>query len=231
VNPGLVILGGGVTGLAAGYASGSPVYEATSRPGGICASYSIDARGRRSEGNCRELDSYRFELGGGHWIWGGDPVVLRLMASQSALKCYERRARVYFPDRDLLVPYPLQANLRSLGDSTALSALRDLIAASRGDHEIRTRGDSLRGNFGETLYQLFFEPFHDLYTAGLADEIAPQDAAKSPVNLWSAVRGAMADGPSDGYNAKFWYPADSSRPSQAGSHANAESPTRKLSCM
>ena len=32
------ILGAGMTGLAAGYASGLPVYEAAPFPGGICSS-------------------------------------------------------------------------------------------------------------------------------------------------------------------------------------------------
>ena len=35
------ILGGGMTGLAAGYVSGLPVYEATQEPGGICCSYYV----------------------------------------------------------------------------------------------------------------------------------------------------------------------------------------------
>ena len=53
------IIGGGMTGLATGMASGFGVLERLDHPGGICASY--------------ERDGYRFELGGGHWIFGGDP--------------------------------------------------------------------------------------------------------------------------------------------------------------
>jgi hypothetical protein len=37
----VAILGGGMTGLAAGWASGLPVYEAEEAPGGICSSYYI----------------------------------------------------------------------------------------------------------------------------------------------------------------------------------------------
>lgn len=35
------ILGAGVTGLAAGIASGLPVFESVESPGGICSSYYI----------------------------------------------------------------------------------------------------------------------------------------------------------------------------------------------
>ncbi len=58
-----LILGGGVTGLAAGYASGVPVCEARPEPGGLCASYYASAGGAGH--------AYRFEVGGGHWIFGG----------------------------------------------------------------------------------------------------------------------------------------------------------------
>jgi len=37
----VLILGAGMTGLAAGYASGLPVYEAAEWPGGICSSYCV----------------------------------------------------------------------------------------------------------------------------------------------------------------------------------------------
>ena len=39
----VVILGAGVTGLAAGVASGAPVFEAVETPGGICSSYYVRA--------------------------------------------------------------------------------------------------------------------------------------------------------------------------------------------
>ena len=72
------IVGAGMTGLAAGMTSGFRVLERFDHPGGICASY--------------ERDGYHFELGGGHWIFGGDPVVTRLLAGASELRSYRRRA-------------------------------------------------------------------------------------------------------------------------------------------
>jgi protoporphyrinogen oxidase len=191
----VLVLGAGMSGLAAGLASGAPVLEAQGHPGGICASYALGRDGR-FEGLAQPgADAYRFERGGGHWIWGGDPSVLELIGRFGELRAYSRRAAVHLPDRDLLVPYPLQAHLDALEADEAERARRELAAG--GGRPATTLRDWLRAQFGDTLCDLFFEPFHDLYTAGLTGEIAPQDPAKSP----STTR-------PDGYNASFLYPAN-----------------------
>jgi protoporphyrinogen oxidase len=66
----------------------------------------------------------------------------------------------------------------------------------------------LEQSFGPTLCQMFFHPFHDLYTAGLHDRIAPQDAYKSPVNLATVIQGAFSQAQSVGYNVTFIYPIE-----------------------
>jgi phytoene dehydrogenase-like protein len=120
------IIGGGMTGLAAGITSGFPVLERLDHPGGICASY--------------ERDGYRFELGGGHWIFGGDPVVSRLLAGASALRSYRRRSAVLFLGgheftrdlRELIVPYPIQDNLFALPKGIREAALAEILKWGRG---------------------------------------------------------------------------------------------------
>ncbi len=171
-----MILGGGVTGLAAGMASGLPVYEAADRPGGLCRSYT--------------LEGYRFEVGGGHWIFGGTPEVLARLERLTPTRTYTRAAAVYFADRDLTVPYPLQAHLDALGPEAAAAARREMAAAPR---PVRTMAEWLRATFGPTLCARFFDPFHARYTAGLWETIAPQDPAKSPRQ-------------GTGYNGTFRYP-------------------------
>src|SRR6185295_1564806 len=66
----------------------------------------------------------------------------------------------------------------------------------------------LRRNFGATLFDLFFDGFNRLYSAGLYDRIAPQDAYKSPVDLKVVARGATGDAPAVGYNTQYLYPAE-----------------------
>lgn len=202
-----LILGGGVTGLAAGYASGAPVYEARATPGGICASYYMEPEGtnrhhRRPDGT----PTYRFEIGGGHWIFGGDPAAKRLLRRLAPMREYRRQSAVYFPDRELRVPYPVQNHVGRFGDDFAAAALSDMLDAP--DEPRRTMEQWLRCSFGETLCDAFFEPFHDLYTAGLYEEIAPQDPYKSPADVDDVIEGAFGEADEVGYNVEFLYPEE-----------------------
>lgn len=199
-----IVLGGGMTGLAAGVASGWPVYEAGEVPGGICSSYYIrPGEQTRLHQMPADGEAYRFEIGGGHWIFGGDPIVVQFIRKLVPLKSYARRSSVYFHEQSLYVPYPLQNSLRHLGPEVTEAALTEM-ARARG--VFRTMRDWLHDSFGLTLSELFFDPFHELYTAGLYDRIAPQDAYKSPVDLGAAIRGAVQDTLPVGYNATFLYP-------------------------
>ena len=204
----ILILGAGMTGLAAGYASGLPVYEAAEWPGGICSSYYVrPGSTERLHTAPKDGEAYRFEIGGGHRIFGGDPLVLRFIRKLTPVKTYTRRSAVYFPERDLFVPYPIQNHLRYLGQKVAAQVLEE-IANGRASGEVETMADWLRASFGPTLCELFFEPFHELYTAGLYREIAPQDTYKTPVNLSLVIQGAFDEVPQVGYNVTFVYPEE-----------------------
>ena len=112
-----LILGGGMTGLAAGIASGFPVLEATDEPGGICSSCHVrPGTAKRLPRVPDDGRACRFEIGGGHWIFGGDPAVLRFIRSLTEVRTYERASSVYFPDTRAYVTYPLQNHLRLAGD-------------------------------------------------------------------------------------------------------------------
>lgn len=204
-----VILGAGMTGLAAGYVSGLMVYEAEAWAGGICSSYYVRPGSlERLHRAPADGEAYRFEVGGGHWIFGGDPVVLRFIRSLTPVKSYVRRSAVYLPDRELLIPYPVQNHLRYLGQKVAAQVLREIANGEQSQGKATTMADWLRANFGPTLCELFFEPFHELYTAGLFREIAPQDAYKTPVDLSLVIQGAFDDVPQVGYNVTFVYPEE-----------------------
>ena len=200
------ILGGGVTGLAAGISSGLPIFEAVDEPGGICSSYYVrPGTQERLAQVPSDEEAYRFEIGGGHWIFGGDPTILQFLRTIAPLKTYHRRSSVYFADQQLYVPYPIQNHLRYLGSDTVRQVLKELVEKP-GDFQ--TMAEWMEQSFGPTLCKLFFNPFHDLYTAGLYKTIAPQDAYKSPVSLSHVIQGAFDDAPSVGYNVTFVYPAE-----------------------
>ena len=153
--------------------------------------------------------AYRFEIGGGHWIFGAHPLVLRFIRSITPVKSYTRQSSIYLPDKELLIPYPLQKHVRYLGPQLAAQALREMARATTSNNRaVVTMADWLRVNFGPTLCELFFDPFHELYTAGLWKSIAPQDAYKSPVHLSLAIQGAFHETSPVGYNATFIYPTE-----------------------
>jgi protoporphyrinogen oxidase len=204
--PQQIILGGGVTGLAAGVAGGGPVYEATPHPGGICSSYYIrPGSTERLHKRPQDNEAYRFEIGGGHWIFGGDPAVLQFIKSLTPTQSYSRKSSVYLPDEKLYTPFPIQNHLRVLGPERAARALEEMTHPSG---EQTTMKDWLRRNFGKTLFDLFFDGFNRLYSAGLYDRVAPQDAYKSPVDLKVVARGATGDAPPVGYNTQYLYPIE-----------------------
>lgn len=194
-----IILGAGITGLCAGYQRKRDVYEASDCVGGICASYYVAPSQKRLEG------VYRFEKGGGHWIFGKDEALLSKVQSFSWIKSYKRRASVYFPDKDLYVPYPLQNHLYLLPQSIRKKIENEISSPLLNEPPIILK-DWLIYNFGKTLSNLFFIPFHDLYTAGLTDKITIQDLFKSPSDRSTMLRGLKRKTAPVGYNTTFVYP-------------------------
>jgi protoporphyrinogen oxidase len=190
-----IVLGAGVTGIAAGKTSNSVVYEASEVPGGLCSSYYLEpSSGRRVPGTASG-GAYRFEVGGGHWIFGGNPAVRELMQSAAPLKTYQRRSAVFFSKQQRYVPYPLQNNLHCLEPAISHRAASEMeeLARCGAEPPARTMKQWLAKRFGPTLCDLFFNPFHERYTAGLYDRIAAQDDYKSPQRT-------------NGYNPTFVYP-------------------------
>jgi protoporphyrinogen oxidase len=139
-------------------------------------------------------DAYRFEVGGGHWIFGGDPATVSHLEHLVDVRVYQRRAVVRIGDLGCTVPYPLQANVDALGPRLAETAHNELALADFDSADTSTLHAALSAAFGKTLCEIFFFPFHDRYTAGMMRSIANQDTYKSP----------RTGG--HGYNASFRYP-------------------------
>ncbi len=155
-----IILGAGITGLAAAHKTGGTIYEMVSRAGGLCYSY-------------YPKTGYRFDYGGGHWIFGADKEVMDFIEQFANFKTYTRNAGVYI---NKIYPYPIQNYFPATHISNS-----------------GTMKEWLATNFGVDLCSLFFYPFNDRYTAGLYNQVAPQDTHKNPIG-------------SQGYNTTFVYP-------------------------
>ncbi|MFH1394587.1 MAG: FAD-dependent oxidoreductase [Candidatus Omnitrophota bacterium] len=204
MNKKVFVLGAGITGLSAGISTKNRIYEARQLPGGICASYYMNAHGEKTYLRQNE-ESYRFEIGGGHWIFGADDLVLRFIKNLSPVKKYKRNSAVYFSDRNLYVPYPLQNHLNYLPKNIAQKALKEIMQADHGKPVI-FMSQWLERHFGNTMCELFFFPYHALYTAGLFTKIEPQDQYKTPLDIEHIIKGYAGKTPQVGYNATFVYP-------------------------
>jgi len=197
------IIGAGVTGLAAGMTSGAPLFEQSDGPGGICRSYYLRAGDDVPSDHAPPGDdAYRFEVGGGHWIFGGDENLLQWLDDLAPLVRYERRAAVRLGETGLTVPYPLQAHLDRLGPALARQIESERATRPSDPGAARSLRDWLAQSFGSTLCDLFFFPFHDRYAAGLSDVVTHEDEYKSPVERAAKSRSASGLG----YNAEFRYP-------------------------
>jgi protoporphyrinogen oxidase len=150
-----------------------------------------------------EEPSYRFELGGGHWIFGGDPIALAFIRSLAKVREYRRQSSVYFRATNQFVPYPIQDHIESLAPATAAKILLEI---SRGKSYGTTMEQWLLNNFGPTLCEIFFFPFHELYTASLYHSIAPQDSYKSVTPAGSSR--PLGNNQRRGYNPSYLYPED-----------------------
>ncbi|MCQ9204974.1 MAG: FAD-dependent oxidoreductase [Omnitrophica bacterium] len=201
------ILGAGITGLTVGYHSCFPIIEAKDYPGGICSSYYLRTKDKkRLRKPSSDGKAYRFENGGGHWIFGADKKILQFIRKFTSLKSYKRRSAVYFNKKKFYVPYPLQNNLRFFKKEIINKILKELSSKSLGLST--TKEKWLLDNFGTILCKLFFFPFHSLYTANLYKRIAPQDTFKSPIDISLVIQGASHEIISGGYNTDFVYPVE-----------------------
>jgi len=131
--------------------------------------------------------------------------VLEFIKSLTPVNEYSRKSSVYFPDKELYIPYPIQNNLSHLGKDIASKVIKEIENSTEAIP--KTMEEWLEKSFGKTLLKMFFAPFHELYTAGLWTKIAPQDAYKSPVDIETVKKGAYGkETDLAGYNVKYLYP-------------------------
>lgn len=197
-----------MTGLAAGLASGYKIFEKESYPGGICSSYYRDIQSNRYKKSNRRSDLYRFEIGGGHWLHSSNKLINRFLSNFCTLKEYNRESGVYLPEQNLTIPYPIQHNLRFLDEDERIACLVDLVDSRTQSTNVTTMEEWFRENFGEELVDIFFEPFHELYTAGLWDTVGAPPGDKSPNDIEKCIRGAFSNTQESGYNVQFSYPKE-----------------------
>ncbi len=200
----IIVLGGGVTGLAAAGALAAAgeeflVLEREEVPGGHCRSIAAGA--------------YAFDMSG-HFLHSEAPAMRDRILGLPGISWKEtaRDARVFLRRR--LTPYPFQANLHGHDPAFVARCLRGFAAARiraavRGAREEDNLAAWLLARFGREMCAAFFFPYNrKLWRARLEELTCEWTGWSVPVprfeDLLAGARGDERRGM--GYNAAFLYP-------------------------
>lgn len=201
----ILVLGGGVTGLAAARALDAAgedflVLEREAEPGGWCRSIFA---GR-----------YTFDLSG-HFLHTSDPEARDRILGVPGVpwRELERDARVLLDG--VLTPYPFQVHLKGRPAAFVSRCLADFAAqrireAIRGDRTPKHLAEWLLRRFGKTMCDAFFFPYNrKMWRTPLSKLGYEWTGWSVPVprfdDLLAGASGEIRQGM--GYNARFYYPA------------------------
>jgi protoporphyrinogen oxidase len=202
----IVILGAGLTGLAAARTLGASlprdevlVLEREPEPGGVCRSH--------------RQDGFTFDRTG-HYLHLRDPEIRQLVLDLCGehLVGVDRNARIYLDGAWL--EYPFQANLHGLPKDLVAGCLVDFVEASRRTPPVpgaeTSFEDWARGLFGDGIAEAFLLPYNrKLYRTDLRQMTTEWVSWAVPrPSVEQVVRGALGltnDGL--GYNPSFLVPA------------------------
>lgn len=149
------IVGAGISGLTIAQLikdrDDVTLYESQSRPGGLC--------------KCDYVDGNLFHLSGGHCFNSKDENVIqwfwRFFSHQKkSFSKVKRNAAVCLADRSE-VQYPIENHLYQLPLPLQKAVVKDLLAVREMQlGEPKTFDQFLKQRFGQTLYDVYFEPYN-----------------------------------------------------------------------
>lgn len=125
------------------------IYERDSRPGGMI--------------KCDVIDGNLFHRTGGHvfntkrqvvmdWFWQ------HFDREKEFTKALRNSAVIM--DDDLVVPYPIENHAYYFAAAVQKNIIKDLINIASHPNSPQNFEDFLKGRFGETLYQMYFQPYN-----------------------------------------------------------------------
>jgi len=202
---GVVILGGGLTGLScarhlAAAGIGAPVHEKEARAGGLAVS-------DRVEGFVFDHAGHLLHLRTDY----GKALVAKLFPEEP-FREIERSARIF--SKGVFTEYPFQANLHGLPPEVVRECLLGFVEAAARDEE-RQPDDSFaawcRKTFGEGIYDHFLRPFNEKMWRMELEELGTEWVSWSVPrpSLEEVVDGALGIQKSTfGYNPSFLYPKE-----------------------
>lgn len=188
----MIILGGGLAGLAASVYSGAPIYEAGNRIGGVAASDTIDG--------------FTFDRGI-HVLQTQNNTVLKLLKDLGVnMFDHSRSAHIY--SHETYTAYPFQVNTAGLPIGLRAKCLWNFL--NRGK-------EPEPDNYQEWMYRTIGRGFADTFLIPYSEKfwtVHPNEMTfewtgnRVPIaNLWQVLRGAVWSKKTNvGTNADFRYP-------------------------
>jgi protoporphyrinogen oxidase len=188
----MLILGGGVAGLAASLASGAPVYEAGPVVGGVAQS--------------RRIDGFSFDYGI-HVLQTQHPTIQTLFKELAIGLCTRNRQAMIYSHRTYTA-YPFQVNTAGLPLGVRFRCLW---------HYFRRPRQGEPANYQEWIYQNIGAGYGDTFLIPYSEKfwtVHPRDMTcdwtnnRIPAtNVWQMLRGAVVNRRTKvGTNAVFQYP-------------------------
>ncbi len=150
----IAIIGAGVSGLSAAHFLKEHqvvVFEKDHCAGGLI--------------KCRRVDGSLFHTCGGHVFNSKRQVILDWFWSRfnqdEAFHKTDRNA-VVFMNEDQAIPYPIENHLYLFDENTQKQCISDIVTIAQNEGvEPHNFEEFLKGRFGQTLYELYFQPYNE----------------------------------------------------------------------
>jgi protoporphyrinogen oxidase len=192
----MLILGGGVAGLAASLATGAPVYEAGDATGGVARS--------------KEIDGFVFDYGI-HVLQTKHSVIHALFKDLGISLCTRRRNAMIYSNRTYTA-YPFQVNTAGLPIGLRARCLWKYFRRNRQGRPANYQEwvyQNLGEGYGDTFLIPYSEKFWTVHPSEMTSEWVRNRIP--PTNPWQMLRGAVVSRQTRvGTNAVFQYPDEGS---------------------
>lgn len=192
-DAGIVVLGGGLAGLAAAYRTGAPVLEALPVVGGTSRSETVDG--------------YTFDYGI-HILQPHDQAVTDLLETLN-VRLLRHRRRGYIYSHQRYTAYPFQVNIAGLPMAIRANCVWGFLTRRRG-REPRNYLEWIYHNLGRGFGDTFLIPYsRKFWTVSPSEMTFDWTGGRVPQpSAWQVVAGAIRDrSTSLGTHAQFEYPA------------------------
>lgn len=150
----IIVIGGGISGLSIAQMlhpeNDVTIFEADGRPGGMI--------------KCDVIDGNLYHRTGGHVFNTKRPDVLEWFWSffdkEKEFVKTLRNSSVAMGEKEM-IPYPVENHVYCLPENIKKAFINDVMAMIKsGGRPSRNFEEFLRGRFGETLYNLYFQPYN-----------------------------------------------------------------------